>query len=341
MAFLGELGQKYPVAEKGVDVPLDDQTAEMFPGDILEAQYTSDRDLNADAVQDIIHETLRMKEQYPGFVLHYLKFETRKITAQFSVAPMGGTISSLGGGHGITLGLGLTIVLVVAALAAIIVGAYAAVISIQRQIILRPPPATGDALAIAKDSVTKLLLPNVPISTNGMEGTTGPNGEGVSFEDLLVGDHVFVGGAVEGYQAPKPVTKPVIEDKLTNVTIWYDPEGHVPPTHGWLSIDTSPIKAKVWVGGTPHGETHVVVEVLAGDHIVSFDAVEGWIHPEQQTHTVQGGETEPVIGYYTKPSGPWYEKYIMYALIGGGAIIAAAVLVPELIKTITRRGPKQ
>lgn len=34
----------------------------------------------------------------------------------------------------------------------------------------------------------------------------------------------------------------------------------------------------------------------------------------------------------------WYEKYIRYALIGGGIILGAALIVPQVIRAITRRG---
>ena len=38
---------------------------------------------------------------------------------------------------------------------------------------------------------------------------------------------------------------------------------------------------------------------------------------------------------------PWYAKYIKYALIGGGVIISAALIIPEAIRAIARRGEKK
>ena len=57
-----------------------------------------------------------------------------------------------------------------------------------------------------------------------------------------------------------------------------------------------------------------------------------------QTANIVGNQDESILAYYIKPYDRWWEKYIKYALIGGGAIIGTAILLPEIVRQVSRRG---
>lgn len=332
---LTELGVKYPCQSEGIYIAPDDDYSTMAPGDILEAWFTADEDIPESRVNELVWEIYRMKEEYPDFVLHYVKVERRKITVQFSTAPPAGISGQAISGN--IEALHWAIYVALAALAAIL-AVLLIPVAIDRGYLLPHKPPTGSAVVIAKDRVEGTALPNVIISTNGLEGTTGPNGEGVLFEDLLVGDHVFTGSPVEGYDPPKTVTAAISEDKQTNVTILYNPEGVTPPTHGWLHVETDPVKGIVFINSQDKGEAPVSEYLPIGDHKVSFGAVEGYITPPPQTITVQGDpEVASTIGYYLTPEPPWYEKYLMYGLASAGIIAGAAIVIPRLIRALRRQ----
>jgi hypothetical protein len=335
MAKVIELGQKYPCASEGFVVPVDDRESMLAAGDILEVWFAADNDISSIAAAETIAEVVRMKNDYPEFVLHYVKVETRKITIQYSVAPVGASHSP------IVVALVWKIVAAIATLIGVVLVAYAIYIAIQKQYLFPAKQPLGNAVVVAKNRVDGSLLPNVKISTDGLEGITGASGEGVLFEDLLEGDHVFIGEAIEGYDTPNPITAYITADKTTNVMIPYNPEGSVPPTHGWLDVNTDPVKGTVFIDSADKGEAPISSYETIGDHSVAFGTVEGYITPEPRTVTVQGDPFRtPVIGYYTKPV-VWWEKYLKYALIGGGAILGAALIIPEAIRAITRRGERK
>lgn len=335
MAFLGEIGQKFPVVAEGFEVPVDDETTEMYAGDVMETQFSVDGDLTADAIQEIVHGVLKMKEEYPYFVLHYLKFETRTITAQYSIAPVGQTGSALVAG--LVWRIATAILAIIGAIALL----YLLRTGVERNYILRGRLPTGNALVHAIDSKTKLGVPNVKITVSDREGTTGPDGGAVLFEDLLAGPYVFTGETVSGYHPPQPIQQSVIKDQQIIVEIFYIPEDEPPPTHGFVIVLTDPVSGEVWIGGTSYGFAPIKpVELPIGNYDIWYGTVEGYIKPKPDVVTVVGGQTATRIGYYTLPEERWYEKYLMYALIGGGAILGASLLIPQLIRAITRRKTK-
>lgn len=328
-----ELGRKWPVAEEGIEFDVNGpEIGEMAPGDIVELHFEADKDLPRQAIRDVIVDTLKIKERYPQFILHYVKIDKRKIVIQYSTAPMEGEPNNPA-----ILAVMFYVLLFIAGLLTM----YAIVVGITRGIWLRPPPPTGNASVVAKNQQTGALLPNVNISVSGITKKTGPSGEAVLFKELSIGPHVFVGAAVTGYQTPTPVTDTVIKDQTISVAIPYAPEGWTPPTTGHLAIDTTPVKGEVWVQGESQGVAPVFLkDVPQGQYEVNFGPVEGYDTPAPQTKTVIAGWTISCIGYYTKPAGQWWEKYAKYALIGGGIIIGAAVIIPEVIRAAVRRGEK-
>ncbi|GAI48930.1 unnamed protein product, partial [marine sediment metagenome] len=177
MATLAEVGKKQPITTEGVEFPVDDETAMMQAGDIVEAWITADRDLDPLLAGPAIEQLLKMKEEYPDFVLHYIKIETRKITVQFSAAPGSGGISKANGqaiAGEVTLGLVLSILLVVGGIVALLVGLMAAYFQMTRGWIFSPPPPVGNALIHAVNSLTKAGIQDVKIYVNSVyKGTTG------------------------------------------------------------------------------------------------------------------------------------------------------------------------
>lgn len=209
-----------------------------------------------------------------------------------------------------------------------------------RGYIWSPPPPVGHAVIYAKDHETGLGIRDVKIYVDeDYEGTTGVSGS-IKVENLLEGDHKFAGDILEGYHDPDQVTATIIKGKQIIVDLVYYPADEPKPTTGFLVVNTDPVKGEVFVDAVSYGIAPVgPVELERGNHYVAFGAVDGYITPAQQTAYIQGGETLPIIGEYIPPDEDdrWYEKYLKYALIGGGAILGAALLVPELIRALRRR----
>jgi hypothetical protein len=332
MAVLIEIGKKYPCSSQGIYV--DFETTEAVPGDIIECYFESDYAITDEQAHDVAVQVAKIKEDYPHSVIHYFKVEDRRITVQYSVGPPGIKISSrISSSISFAIPLWVAIIIVIAA----IVGAIFAVEALRRGYLLPHKVPTGKAVVIARDRVDGTLLPNVKISTDGVEGSTGASGQGVKFE-LEEGDHMFIGEFVAGYDPPSPVSAYVEADKTVEVTIPYNPEGSTPPTHGWLIVNTDPIKGIVYIDSVEKGQAPVASYERMGEHIVNFGEIEGWITPESRTITVVGDPYQTsVIGVYKRPEEEWWEKYLKYALIGGGVIVGAALLVPPAIRALTTK----
>jgi hypothetical protein len=345
MALLNQFGYRFPCTTEGIEFDPTDEEIEMYDGDVCEAWWDTDRDINYINVKDALEGILKMKEDYPDFALHWIRFETRKITVQFSCAPYQGSnpISAEGISGQIALAFIWKIAIVVAIIAGIIVATTAAIVQMTRGWVWHRPLPMGRASVTARDRITNLPLPGVEITVSGQSETTGPNGEAAYFEELLEGSHTFIGAIVAGYDPPPAVSAYVTKDKTIDVFIPYNPEGVVPPTEGWLNIDTDPVKGLVYLDGIEMGVAPQAHYVSIGEHFVAFGEVEGYFTPEAQTVTVLGDPySTPCIGYYTKPEGVWWEKYLMYVLLGTGIIAGSAILVPRLIDAARRpREPKQ
>lgn len=331
-----EIGKKYPVDQEGETIPLDDDITEAGPGDILQIVYETEKDLVRQNIRDIIVDTLKMKEEYGYFVLHHIKIDKRQVTVQFSVAPAPGDISA---SPEISLAWVTVakVILLAAALAGILAWFLNMVVNVVNQKILRRPPATGHAEVVATDQESGLPLANVDITVGGQTKKTGVNGEAAFFEDLIIGTYTVIGADLDGYQSPEAGSVTVIEDAIASCTIWYKPDDWIEPSHGWLVIATNPIDGPIYIQGEVVGEGYASLYLEKGDYDVYFGTIEGYNTPPMVTLKVVGGQTTSYVAYYTLPVTEWWQKYIKYALIGGGAIIGAAVLVPELIRAITRR----
>lgn len=337
MATLTELGKKYPCVTEGEEIAIDDTLATMQAGDVLEAQWVADRDITTSSAFDVLHEVLRLKEEYPYFVLHYIRVDSRRITIQYSVAPEGAAASP------VIIALIWVIVKALGILIGIALIAYTIYTLIERQYIFRVKPPMGDAVIEAKHTTTEKGISGVKIYVDGaLAGTT--DGGSVLAEDLTAGSHLFSGEEIAGFHKPTAIEKNVIKDETVVIEIWYRPEDEVEPTTGFVVVDTDPVKGNIWVGGIDQGIAPVgPIELDIGTYMISFGLVEGWITPAADTATIVGGKTTGIVGKYTKPPSEetWYEKYVKYALIGGGVIIGTALLLPELIRALARRGEKR
>lgn len=330
MAILSELGQKFPCTTQGVQIPVDDEQVDIYAGEVLEAWFDADQDITIEKAFEVLHETLRMKEDYPHFVLHYIKVETRRITVQYSIAPMKTTASP---------GLLVIAAILVALTFAGIILTIGLTIRWIRGWLWSPE---GDAVINAVHTETQKGISDVAIFVDGNKvGET--DGGSVSIKGLVVGQHEFNGETLEGFHAPQQVTALIEHQKVTNIDIWYRPIDIPEPDTGYLHVYTSPVTGLVYVDGNEKGPAPISIELSIGDHTVGFGPVEGYITPQPRTVTIVGGQTKPITGEYKLPEeeDEWYEQLVKYALIGGGVILGAALLIPEAIRAITRRGEKE
>ena len=342
MANLAEVGVFYPCATKGLEWPIDDEEMVMQAGDVFEAQWVADKDLNLRAAFEVIHEVLRMKEEYPYFVWHGLKIETRRITVQFSIAPPGQTTPN----PGPVIGLIKVVVLAVGAILAMVVAAYAAILALRRGYWLPEKPPQGDVLVWAWDGTNGARLPNVKISVAGQMKTTGSNGDPVLFKNLTTGQYTVFGETIDGYHQPDPRTVTVKDKEISEIQVEYFDSAQPKPEHGYVMVYTEPVTGEVAIGNVPYGPAPVgPIQLPAGDTVaVSYSYVEGYVTPPIDIFTVSRGSTEIVVGKYKLPQyaeEPWYEKYLKYALVGGGVIIGTAVLIPALIRSVPGRGKEE
>ena len=201
----------------------------------------------------------------------------------------------------------------------------------------------GDAQAWAKDMKYNIPLANVKITGGGKTLTTGPNGEAVFFEDLTAGNYTFVAETKEGYHPPLAQTVTIVAGGVAEVMFRYYHLDQVPPTTGFLVVDSEPIKGGVSIGGVSYAQTPVgPFELDAGSTVaIVFSHVDGWVTPPHQVATIPQGDTITIVGTYKEPGSEdegWWEKYARYALIGGGVILGTAIILPEVVRQISRRG---
>jgi len=342
---IAELGKKFPVRTEGVKVPLDDQVSELQAGDVMEQVLEVEGTLNRQATRELIHQILFMKKDYPQFVLHYLKVESSRITVQFAVAPPGAIISGAGGTISgdsdetrIAGGVAVPAIYIIAALVlAIIVAAILLTCAIKEIWVFRPKPKTGHAEVVALDQQSGLPIPNVNITVAGQTKKTGSAGQAAFFKDLVIGQYTVIGADVPNYQPPETVSVTVVWETVASCTLWYKPVDYVEPTHGWLSIATAGALGDIYIQAQIVGEPgYAYLHVEKGVYDVFFGPVKGYIHPPMVSLRVVGGWPTSHVAYYTLPPSAWWEKYAKYAIIGGGAIIGAAVLIPQIANIAAR-----
>ena len=86
--------------------------------------------------------------------------------------------------------------------------------------------------------------------------------------------------------------------ELWSKTVWVAPPPPPPPEKATLTVDTTPIKASVYVGGILWGTAPQSRSVGPGTYTVSFGAVSGYTTPPAQAVTLAAGETRTVTGTY-------------------------------------------
>lgn len=338
MALLSELGHKYPVSTDGVLIDLQDESQSMGPGDIVEAWYEADRDISYLNIAPAIKELIKMKEQYPDFVLHYIRFDTRRVYVQFSAAPPQLVISGKPRSISSSVAaLTWAIVAMIAVIVAIIVAALAVSLRLIRGYWWTPPKPMGNlsvsAVGCDDEQCTSPEALDVTFSVAGKTYRT--KGGTVLIEDLQVGPYDIIPGLPpEGYQPADPVTITIAKDQTAMIRLKYYEEGVTPPDFAWLVIDTSPVKGPVYVDEEEIGEAPVEVQISPLiTYIVSFGDVSGYDTPSSQTHSLQRGEKRGVNGIYEKVGLPEWAKW---TAIGAG-ILAGGFLVVKIVELITRR----
>jgi len=324
MALL-ELGTKFPCTTQGTEIPIDDENLTISSGEVLELwleQEEGEGDITTGDGLAFVQDILKMKEEYPYFVLHYINIEARRVTVQYSIAPVGAHESP-----GLIVG---AIVIGIIFLIAILAGG-SLYLKGTRGWVFTP---TGTAAIKARNTHTSHGISGVKIYCDGdLIGTT--DGYAVSTRQL-VGEHIFSAAPIAGYLDPYPVTALIELNKNVNVTIEFWPDDIPPPTTGWIDVHTTPVGAQVYINTELVGLSPISVEVDApGDYTVGFGDLEGYITPPARSVSVSPGARVPVTVEYTTPEG--WEKYIWYALTAAGAITAAAIIIPRVIKSLPRK----
>jgi hypothetical protein len=323
MARLAELGKMFPCTTEGVEIPVDDESIDIYAGQVLEVWYTTERDITVDLAFHILNEVLRMKEEFPHFVMHYIKIETRKITVQYSLAPVGTTASP----HL----LAWAAVLLITFFAGLI-ALYALHLKATRGYVFT---AKGTAVITAWDTKEMRGIAGVAIDIDGdTVGKTSPGGS-IRVKDI-VGPHVFSGEELEDYWPPNPIEQSIKLNEVITVKIAYTPRSEPQPTQGWLHVATTPVAGTVYINGEDYGLSPVYVKLDIGTYQVSYGAVEGYITPDPEPATVAGNVPTDIVGRYILPYDRWWEKYLKWALIGGGAIAGGALLLPPAIRALRK-----
>lgn len=313
-----ELGTKFPCTTQGFEIPLDDPELKMYAGDVVEAYFEADKDIRPVDIFSCLDEIIKMKEQYPQFVLHYFKAETRRITVQYSVAPTGATQSP----DPVTI----LIIIIIAVIAGFLI--YAGVTKINRGYIWYP---VGWAAITVKDTDTEHGISGVRVYADGAyAGTT--DGYTVN-KKLRTGPHTFTADLIDGYYISYPATAIVNLNETTLVTVYLRPEDSPEPETGFLDIYTSPAGAEISIdGGSYICTSPCSLELPKGEHSVGFGDLEGYITPVAVPVTVVPGKHVSLSVKYVPIEEATWEKYVMYGLIAAVVIAGAAIVVPRVIK---------
>jgi hypothetical protein len=319
MAILTELGYKFPCTTEGQEIPLNDPELEMLAGDVVEAYFDADQDIKPADAYRCLEEVIKMKEQYPQFVLHYIKVETRRITVQYSVAPEGAQ------------GSGIVVVLIILGILALVgIFGFLAIQASVRGYWWYP---VGWAAISVKDTDTEHGISGVKVYADGAyAGTT--DGYVVN-KKLRTGPHIFSADLIEGYYIAYQATGIVNLNETTPVTVYLRPEGSVEPETGFVDIYTSPSGAEISIdGGTDAYTSPCSVELLKGEHSVGFGDIEGYITPAAVPVTVVPGKHVLLsVRYEPIEEAPW-QRYLAYGLTAAAIIAGAALAVPPIIKAL-------
>jgi len=316
-----KLGHMWPCQAEGMAIKLNE--VEPHAGDVLECYFESDKDITPQQAIQAVTATALIKEEYSGSVIHYINIEPRRITIQYSVAPVGGHASPLAW-------YWIALIFV-----AVFTGIYILVRATERGWIFAPKPPSGalsiSAVGCSDELCTSPKALDVTFSVAGETYRT--KGGTVLIEDLQVGTYdIIPGDPPEGYQPADPVTITIAKDQTITIRLKYYAVGVIPPDVAWLVVDTSPVKGTVLVNGEEIGEAPQEVQVYPlATYIVSFGDVSGYDTPPSQTHSLQREERRAVNGPYERVGWPAWAKW---AAIGGGVAVSALVIgkTVELIR---------
>ena len=319
---LAEFGQKFPCTTQGQQIPMDDPQLEMQAGDVVEAYFDSDHDITQLQALKCLQDILKMKEQYPLFVLHYIKIDTRRITMQYSIAPEGAHGSVV-----VTVIIALTILVVVSVLA------YLTIRFRQTGYWWYP---VGWAAISVKDLETDHLLSGVKVYVDGQYA--GKTDGSVVNKKLRTGQHICTADLIEGYDQMYPVTAIVTLNQTVPVTIYLKPKDYVPPDTGWVDIYTSPSGALASIDGGAFSYTcPCSIELSVGEHTVAFDDIEGYVTPDSISFTIAPGRHIPVsVTYHAVEEPPW-QRYVIYGLTAVAVIAGATIAVPKIITALKKK----
>lgn len=133
-----------------------------------------------------------------------------------------------------------------------------------------------------------------PISVNGTSWGLAPQSR-----DVLPGEYTVSFGPAQGFVTPADEVVIVHAEETTSVQGTYVPDDAQVET-GTLMIDTTPIKAEVFIEGFLLGEAPLTLMLPAGTYTVGFADVDGYTTPEEQQVTVQAGAIVTVTGTYAE-----------------------------------------
>jgi len=317
-----EIGTKYPCSTQGEYVDL--EQTEAIPGDIAEMYFEGNYAFTAGDAYECAKQVARIKEDYPGTVIHYFKVEGKRITIQYSVGPVGGSISGYISGS-VDQQIGFfwawwQVAIVLAAIFAFIAGIYA----LKNGWIFRMRPPTGNITVVARNTKTGQGISGVEItcSYESRKVTTGSSGSAY-FGDLPIGTYIFSGQTLEGFYDPYEKEVTVTENTSQSIEIRYTPLTEPQENTATFYISTN-VSGIVYVDNEDCGPSPVTKVVPApGRYVIQFSDVEGYITPEPQTWGMAPGDKQAVRGTYVS-TVPWWEKiakYGLYGLIGIGVIV--------------------
>jgi len=308
---LAELGYKYPCRIEGEPIALEAVAAQ--PGDILEFYGVPDREITPHDAARIAFEVAKIKESYPDTVIHYLKIDPWRVTAQYSVSPPSSKVALLP--H-------VPWWVIVAVIWAIVVGII--VINAEKVgYLLRGKPPMGNLQLNAEDAITHKAL-YVPFNVAGKSGTTP-----ALITDLTPGTYKVTWGYITDYQTPPATNVTVVADQTVSKTAKYYPEGVTPPATGWIIVDTSPVKGMVYIDAVEIAKAPIQCEVDVGAHVVSFGDIGGYETPPAQTWDIAPGDEIAVIGTYERIGWPTWAK-----VTAGAGVIALFTLI---LRDVLRR----
>lgn len=302
-----EFGHRYPCVEEGTLI--DAEQVEISPGAVLEFYLVPDRSINRWNMYAAAFEIAKTKNDYPDFVLHYVKFEPDLVTVQCSYSPPGGT-------SGIASPFVFWITLLIC-LAAFVGAAIAIAHFVIKPVyfLFNPTARPGTMGVTCYDYETGTPL-SVPFTFMGKGYETD-----AFIKDIPPGYYDIVwGDPPAGYWpiTPNPQRVTIAPGQNLPVEKAVIPTTMPPPSTGTMIITTTPVEGTICVDGQEVGVGYAEVEAEApGRYVVTFEPVEGYTTPSPAIVDLGPGDTVTVAGtYYAVGKVP---TWVWYVIAGVGA----------------------